>query len=565
MVFISETDHFAINTVSVPKVRANTGKQHVYETQSVLCERHRPFRGIAGAADRRRWLLSDWEAQELIGTICGNDADFFYTNNSSLSLDELRDHFCTLMPSVGIQEEPKVLCGFNNNGEQRDVGRAINMRKINLQAIPWGRNCDERRWNLAYNDLPRLMAFDIDENKSPDFAALYPDYRCYEIFDALDIAPPLVTTINPVTLNCQYIYEIQWTENDRKNPAVARKEYDSVRKRLSLLFGGDPMFGNHVVRSPFYIAGHHRINPDQRTTSRKQIDVDAESLFHYSKWYDPHPYTLAELWGIVGYLEELHGTPVAESPAVETVYAAKTTTTPTDYRPNGNRLPINEQLAHSRREPTSVIVGERNVFIFSCAAVKSRRIAGTFRNNRDDDYSQRYQGFMAAVLPGILELNGKLTNPLDDKEVQASTASAVRYCLSDRYRPLGRTSEEATFINLNFRWKNHTSAETKARAMGISRRTYYRRGYHTKGSQVVAPLRSAIASQRRSLMAGCSFGNRLLGFNGFADKRCVRSVCPHVSGASFKQHIPMIGIVPPEDGETLMKMTSYHEHHPPDN
>ena len=563
MVFISDTNYLAINTLSVPNVRANTGKQHLYAKQSALCEPHRPFRDITGTVDRRRRLLSDWEAQALIEKICGNDADFFYTNNSALSLDELREYFCTLMPSVGIQENPKVLCGFNNNGEQRDVGRAINMRKINLQAIPWGRNREERRWNLDYNALPKLMAFDIDENKSPDFVALYPDYRCYEIFDALDIAPPLVITINPVTLNCQYIYEIQWTDHDRNNPAVARKEYDSVRKHLSVLFGGDPMFGNHVVRSPFYIAGHHRINPDRKTTSRKQIDVDADSLFHYSKWNDPHPYTLSELWGIVRYLEELHGTPVAEFPVVEAVTDAKTTT-PTDYRPNGNRLPINEQLAYSRREPTSVVIGERNLFVFSSAAVKCRHIAGTFRNSRDD-YSQRYQAFMATVLPGILDLNGKLANPLDDKEVRASTASAVRYCLSDRYRPLGRSSEEATFINVNFRWKNHISVEKKAQALGISRRTYYRRRYHTKGSQVVAPLRSAIASQRRALMASCSFGTRSLGFNGFADRRRVRSACSHVSGAIFNQHIPMIGIVPPEEGETLMTMTSYHEHHPPDN
>lgn len=564
MIFISEPDCLATGTLSVPTFLPKTAKPRFYAKQSLLCDPYRPqtFSNITGAADRRRWLLSDWAAQDLIEEICSNDADFFYTNNSSRSLDELREHFCTLMPSVAIQENPKVLCGYNNNGEQRDVARAINMRKINLQAIPWGRNCDERRWNLGYNDLPKLIAFDIDENKSPDFGALYPGYRCYEIFDALDIPPPLVITINPVTLNCQYIYEMQWTASDRKKPTAARKEYDSIRRRLSHLLGGDPRFCNHVVRSPFYIAGHHRNNPDRKTNSRKRIDADDESLFHYSKWYEPHAYTLVELWGIVRYLEELHGLPVDESPAVETIEAAKTTG-PSDYRPNGNRLPISEQLAYSGREPGSVVVGERNIFIFSSAAVKCRRIAGTFRKN-GTDYSRRYQDFMANVLPGILELNGTLANPLDDKEVRASTASAVRYCLSDRYRPLGRTSEEATFINLNFRWKNHTSVEKKARAMGISRRTYYRRGYHTKGSQVVASLRSAIASQRRSLMTSCSFDARSLGLVGFADKRRVRSARSHVSRSIFKQYIPMIGIVSPDERGTVIPMTSY-EYHPPDN
>jgi Replicase family len=563
---IPETDCLVANTLSVSTVRAKTishDERHLYQKQSILCEPYRPwtFQDIAGIADRRRWLLSDWEVQELIETVCGNDTDFFYTNNSSLSFDELREHFCTLMPSVGIQENPKVLCGYNNNGEQRDVARAIHMRKINLQAIPWGKNRAERRWNLDYNDLPKLMAFDIDENKSPDFAALYPDYRCYEIFDALDIRPPLVITINPVTLNCQYIYEMQWTDNDRKNPTAAKQEYESVRKRLSVLFGGDPRFANHVVRSPFYIAGHHRINPHQKTTSRKQIDVDGDSLFHYSKWYDPHPYTLTELWGIVRYLEELRGTSISESPAADAIKTPETKA----YRTNGNRLPINQQSAYSCRDPASVIVGERNVFIFSCAAVKCRRIAGTFRNS-GYDYSQRYQDFMTRVLPGLLELNGKLTSPLDDKEVRASTASAVRYCLSDRYRPLGRTSEEATFINVHFRWKNHISIEKKARAMGISRRTYYRRGCHIKESQVVAPLRCASLRHRRSLMASSSLGDRSLASNGRADYkwRCVRSACSQFLGVTFNQSPPMIGIVPPKARETPVTRNSF-EYHPPDN
>ena len=389
------------------------------------------------------------------------------------------------MPSVGVQENPKILCGLNNNGEQRDVARAIYLRKINLQAIPWGRNAAERRWNLSYRELPKTMAFDIDETKTEAFAALFgPHYRCYQIFDALDIPPPLVVTINPVTLNCQYIYEMRWTEADRAKPQAAKREYEALRRRLSVLFGGDPRFGNHVVRSPFFIAGHHRNHPDAATRSRKRIDVENDSLFHYSIWYQPHGYSLADLRELVRYLEELHG---PNAPATPAELSTPAGSDPKTYAgPNGNRLPISQQLSYAGRDPRTVAVGERNVFIFSCAAVKCRRMATRFRDRAGD-----YAGFMAAVLPGLLETNARLGSPLDEKEVRNSVSSAVRYCLSDRYRPLGRISAEARFISLNFRWKFHVSVADKAKAMGISVSTFYRRGYHKKHDLVASRVRAA--------------------------------------------------------------------------
>jgi hypothetical protein len=105
-------------------------------------------------------------------------------------------------------------------------------------------------WAKTYPELPPMMAFDIDENSTPHFRKLYPEYRCYEIHDALDIPRPLVTTINPVSKNCQFIYEMNWKREDYQNSQATMIEYERVRRELSLLFGADPTFVNHVVRSP---------------------------------------------------------------------------------------------------------------------------------------------------------------------------------------------------------------------------------------------------------------------------------------------------------------------------
>jgi Replicase family len=251
--------------------------------------------------------VTDAEAQHLIATASNNfDTDFFYDNNSSLTLVELFDYFCDLFPS------PYILCGYQDNRDKKFVPQGVLMRKINLRAIPVGKNLDLDEagkpvggWHKVYADLPAFMAFDVDENDKPQFRQLFPDYRCYEIHDALDIARPLCITINPVSWNCQYLYVMKWTAEDAANTQAAMVEYERVRKELSLLLGADPKFVNHVVRSPWYIAGHHRDNPN-RTTSKKLIEVGKESLWHYSKWYEPKAYTLAELRELVAQLRELH-------------------------------------------------------------------------------------------------------------------------------------------------------------------------------------------------------------------------------------------------------------------
>ena len=105
---------------------------------------------------------------------------------------------------------------------------------------------------------------------------------------------------------------MRWTDEDRNNPQKARVEYERVRQQLSQLFGADPAFRNHVVRSPLYVAGWHRKNPT-RTTSKKLINIDKESLWHHSIWYEPHALFLEELREIIGYLRNEIGIVVPEA------------------------------------------------------------------------------------------------------------------------------------------------------------------------------------------------------------------------------------------------------------
>jgi len=79
------------------------------------------------------------------------------------------------------------------------------------------------------------MAFDIDADK-PEYCRLFPEYRCDEIHDALDIPRPQVTTINPISGNCQFIYKMFWSLDDwdrfQSKPESVLKEYEEVRQSL---------------------------------------------------------------------------------------------------------------------------------------------------------------------------------------------------------------------------------------------------------------------------------------------------------------------------------------------
>jgi hypothetical protein len=69
--------------------------------------------------------------------------------------------------------------------------------------------------------------------------------------------------------------------------------------------GADAGFVNHLIRSPLFIAGWHRLNPLQ-STSKKKLSLDDDGLFHFSKWYKPNAYTLKEMSGVADELYKLH-------------------------------------------------------------------------------------------------------------------------------------------------------------------------------------------------------------------------------------------------------------------
>jgi hypothetical protein len=502
---------------------------------------------------QQKTLLPDSEVQAIIALASGSfDPQFFYENHSSLSLAEVQAHFCTLMPSVGIQRDPQILCGYRDNQAMMPVARGIRCRKINLRAIPYGRSgyrdaaghwhaMSTETWNKDYTALPKLMAFDVDENKpGSDFSRLYSEYRCFGIHDALDIPRPLVTTINPVSMNGQYLYQMQWTVTDLADPKAAMVKYEHIRKHLCRLFGADPVFRNHVVRSPLFVAGHHRSNPTKMTTSRKLIDIVNESLWHHSIWYEPHAYTLAELHEIVRYLDELHETNVADirhgnttnttNTAVVVAAAAKDEKTPVT-RNKTVSITISEQRAYAARDPRSIAVGERNNFIFSVTAMKCRAsgVANRFRNNEFDNVAN----FMAWVLPVILAINDQLPEPLSTAEVTATVGSVVKYCLSDRFRPLGRSSDEATYIANNFRWgPDYRSVGQQAKAAGLSRATWYRRQKQWNAAATMIIGKKPKSRRAITLTMNCASRNRFAPTGVFCS----------FSSSPIYQH-PMIGNV----------------------
>lgn len=315
-----------------------------------------------------------------------------------------------------------------------------------------------------------MMAFDVDENSKPHFKKLYPEYHCYEIHDALDIPKPLVITINPISRNCQFIYQVKYTEEEQLNSKATKEEYERIRRELSPLLGADRAFVNHVVRSPMFVAGHHRKNPN-KTTSKKLIDIEQESLWHHSIWYDPHGYTLAELRQIISYLRDLLGEAVDPQHSVEKHDAETRHHQPSVTDANKLDISIQRQLAQT---PSSNIhEGERNLWLFSNLSLNFCRKAGVaarFRKNND------FSGFMKAALAKTHELNNRLGDPQPEAECSYIAKSVVGWCMGSNYRPIGRTSEEATFISRYFRWgAEYISNEKKAKASGISPSTFYRR------------------------------------------------------------------------------------------
>ena len=293
--------------------------------------------------------------------------------------------------------------------------------------------------------------------------------------------------------NCQAVFEMAWEFEDIINAEKTYCEYEKVRKELNQLLGADQGYVNYVVRSPFYLPGHHRINPN---ASKKLINITNDALWHHSVWYQPHRYTLTELKGIIEYLKKLHDghgkipseflEGGAAAPNVKRlVETQKKSKKPIETKP-ARRFPISKQREHAAI-PAAYIHEHgrdgnsgRNCWLFAGTAVACRRadIAAKYRGSKDRE------GFLAYARTIAFELNGQLHEPMDRNEVEGIVTSVVGYCLGPRFKAIGWTSKEARYL-ADHRWKGHVSVATKAARLEISKATYYRhRSFYEKLFQI---------------------------------------------------------------------------------
>lgn len=211
------------------------------------------------------------------------------------------------------------------------------------------------------------------------------------------------------------------------------------------LVGADPAFVNHVIRSPLFIAGWHRRNPLQ-SSSCKKISLDDDSLFHFSKWYNPKAYTLDEMGAIADDLYKLHvrhlgnksellaleskyhtklifnqaspdGSPSAhsalnlrEEPSKTDYYSYDKdhTVAVTSHQPKPNatkKFKLTRQQALVLN-PLAIIVGERNDSLFEHMRYRAYGAAFQFKQHEDLD------GFLSYLLPIAYYFNNRLLKPL---------------------------------------------------------------------------------------------------------------------------------------------------------
>lgn len=397
--------------------------------------------------------------------------DFFYTNKSGMSLEDVQLFFMTHFPSVQSgQAVPQILCGANDNREQRPIERGVFRRKINLKAIPWGRNPDTRAndrtvskgfWNIDYPLLPSFMAFDVDANSKPDFRKLFPNSLCHQIHEEFDIARPLVTTINPISRNCQFLYGMRWTSEDHANADQVYMEFEGIRAELSRLLGADPQFRNHVVRSPMYIEGWHKNEP-WRSSSTKLFNPEKEALWHYSIWYQPHLYTLSELKELIISLKTLH-------------------------EKSGRRLIATNYSQHiiptQKREDIIVPKTKQSIpDVFH----KGERNCSMFDLMRHYAYPQAYKfkdagSFAEHLYEKFSKVNIKRCAPsLPSSEIQATARSVANYCIMKGFKKPSWTDEDRAYASLIKFGPNHVTNKTKVADKNFSLRTFYRYKAHAR-------------------------------------------------------------------------------------
>ena len=216
---------------------------------------------------------------------------------------------------------------------------------------------------------------------------------------------------------------------------------------MTRLIGADPAYNGHVIRSPWFITGFHKNKPASDTGN--PIDINNESTYHKSIFYEPYAYTLAELREIIVYLKTLHG---------------------------DKAIPVVDHGMNMQDHTNSMNVPDtnsRNVTIFN----RTRRHAYTIAYQYSLANFDAFVDVLMAYASAQNIFHGKYSLPT--YELRATCRSIAQFCLQENFKRPQRQhdhSSELQSLRARRRWGyNYETNKMKADAEGISKSTFYRR------------------------------------------------------------------------------------------
>lgn len=337
-------------------------------------------------------------------------------------------------------------------------------------------------------------------------------------------------------MNAHYQFLVHWTDEDKRNPKAAIARYDTIRKNLTLLFGADVGYQNGGTRTPWFLPGHHRLNPKQKTNSKNRIDISSDPICHYSIGYELKKYSLDELEALIEQVVGILGpdkTALAfscdtssfdfftdEHNALVTYKRNALSTSPTKIskQPQTSRSPT-EVKQHSKAKrrtsgggglsfvaqreyaatPVNQIVKScRDKYLFSICALRGRDLSARYQASGDRGaFYEDLNAYLARV-------NVRLAEPMTAAEVRKTAKSVVNWCM-DVFKPKNNNCKAASAYGkarADIRWTGHLSAKKEAERNGCSTKTIYR---HRKNGNCHAVRKDA----DDFLVGNCSFAHQL--------------------------------------------------------
>ena len=398
---------------------------------------------------RKPGSLNDAEISLLLTEQSADDMGFFWNNRSSWSYEELQFHYCCLMPSVvANKDNPTIFCGYHHEKRtSKSVVKGIFCQFNNIRSIPTGYDTAIGGYYQDTPLLPRLLALDIDQN-------IFGEEKPADIFETHDIPRPFFTSENPITSHCHAVYEIKYNADEWINWKRTSHELNAITKELTRLLGADPSYNGHVIRSPWFITGFHKNKPASDTGNL--IDINNESTYHRSVFYEPHAYTLAELRELIVYLKALHGEKLNHQ---------------TVGRDLETLLGTNNAKEQGAAIPLANDTNSRNVSIFNKTRHHAYKIAYQYSINNFDTFVN--------VLMAYASGQNCFSTPLPTYELRATCKSIAQFCLTKNFQQPRRQHDHSSALQSlrsRRRWGyNYETNAMKAAAEGISKSTLYRR------------------------------------------------------------------------------------------